>query len=306
MSKIAWVAVLAGGMLSIAVPAFAAQFNRDLYYGLRGDADVQSLQSFLTDQGIYTGPINGNFFSMTLQAVKDFQTEHNITPAQGYFGPKTREAANNATAPVISSAAAIQNQITALLALVEKLQADLVQAQAAATAATSSQTVASSTTPAVFNSQLQLQIGYPSLTLSSYHNVIVHAFDVVAQNKTAITKLRFKQNGTLLNANIVNLRLIEVTTDTILATAEIVDGTVEFQLNADANAMDKNLVVSGKSYKIIADIITPNTGGVKPYLRLDLETADAITAVDYDTLTRSAGLDASMTFPFQGPTITTF
>lgn len=72
----------------------AQTFERNLYFGLRNDADVTKLQEFLTDEGVYTGPITGNFFSLTLKAVKDFQTRESITPAAGYFGPITRAKAN--------------------------------------------------------------------------------------------------------------------------------------------------------------------------------------------------------------------
>jgi len=73
---------------------FAQGFERDLYFGLQDDADVTKLQEFLTDQDVYSGPITGNLFSLTLRAVKKFQVREGITPAAGYFGPKTRTRAN--------------------------------------------------------------------------------------------------------------------------------------------------------------------------------------------------------------------
>src|SRR3989338_6128011 len=53
------------------------------------------LQEFLTDQGVYSGPITGNFFSLTHAAVKKYQSQNNITPAAGFFGPITRVKAND-------------------------------------------------------------------------------------------------------------------------------------------------------------------------------------------------------------------
>ena len=77
------------------VPSMAAaSFDHNLYYGLINDSDVMTLQTFLTEQGVYTGLVNGNFFSQTKKAVIDFQTQENILPAHGYFGRKTRIAAN--------------------------------------------------------------------------------------------------------------------------------------------------------------------------------------------------------------------
>ena len=65
-------------------------FIKDLYFGIQNDTEVNKLQEFLTDQGLYAGPITGNFYSPTLKAVKQFQIREGIIPSSGYFGPKTR------------------------------------------------------------------------------------------------------------------------------------------------------------------------------------------------------------------------
>ena len=81
--------------LLVFVPLISfASFDKNLYYGIRGSSDVQELQEFLTDQGVYTGPITGNFFSLTLKGVKAFQTRESISPISGYFGPISRGKAN--------------------------------------------------------------------------------------------------------------------------------------------------------------------------------------------------------------------
>lgn len=72
----------------------AEQFSRDLSFGFQQDSDVTKLQEFLSDEGLYSGPITGNFFSLTLKAVRAFQAREGIMPAAGYFGPKTRVRAN--------------------------------------------------------------------------------------------------------------------------------------------------------------------------------------------------------------------
>lgn len=69
-------------------------FTKDLYFGIQGDSEVTKLQEFLADQGVYSGPITGNFFSLTLAGVKSFQSREGITPVAGYFGPLTREKVN--------------------------------------------------------------------------------------------------------------------------------------------------------------------------------------------------------------------
>ncbi|OGG80433.1 hypothetical protein A3A39_02665 [Candidatus Kaiserbacteria bacterium RIFCSPLOWO2_01_FULL_54_13] len=70
-----------------------ATFNADLQYGSTGN-DVTELQEFLTAQGNYTGPITGNFYSLTRQGVIGFQAANGISPAAGYFGPLTRAKVN--------------------------------------------------------------------------------------------------------------------------------------------------------------------------------------------------------------------
>jgi Putative peptidoglycan binding domain len=73
---------------------FAQTFDKDLYFGIQKDSDVTKLQEFLTEQGLYSGPISGNFFSLTLAGVKAFQLKQGISPTTGYFGPKSRAKAN--------------------------------------------------------------------------------------------------------------------------------------------------------------------------------------------------------------------
>lgn len=82
--------------LALLAPTFALAegFNRDLQFGMQNNSDVTKLQELLTDEGLYSGPISGNFFSLTLKAVKKFQTREGIKPAFGYFGPLTRTKAN--------------------------------------------------------------------------------------------------------------------------------------------------------------------------------------------------------------------
>lgn len=68
-------------------------FAVDLHYGSVG-ADVTALQEFLIDQGVFTGKATGNFYSITLKAVKAFQTAEGVVPVSGYVGPITRSVIN--------------------------------------------------------------------------------------------------------------------------------------------------------------------------------------------------------------------
>ena len=76
--------------------AGAQVFNRDLFFGMRQDSDVVVLQDFLRSRGFFNYPVStGNYFTVTLQAVKKFQQTYNIFPLAGYFGSKSRAVANN-------------------------------------------------------------------------------------------------------------------------------------------------------------------------------------------------------------------
>ncbi len=74
---------------------FVSIMVRDLSVGLSG-SDVEQLQRFLVAQGfsISVGP-TGYFGAQTRRAVIAFQKKHKITPAIGYFGPKTRGVAQS-------------------------------------------------------------------------------------------------------------------------------------------------------------------------------------------------------------------
>ncbi|MEI7810430.1 MAG: peptidoglycan-binding protein [bacterium] len=81
-------------MLGILVPVFAfASFDKNLASGSKGSS-VSELQTFLTAQKLYSGPITGTFGSLTKKAVIDFQKKYGIKPASGSFISLTRVQAN--------------------------------------------------------------------------------------------------------------------------------------------------------------------------------------------------------------------
>lgn len=82
------------GVLTFAFPFVSfASFDQNLSYGSKGQS-VKELQDFLVDQGEYTGPSTGSFYSLTRKAVINFQVKNEIQPASGYFGNLTRSVAN--------------------------------------------------------------------------------------------------------------------------------------------------------------------------------------------------------------------
>lgn len=75
----------------------ALTFTRDLSRGLSGDSDVASLQQFLVTNGYYTGPVSGNFGSLTEEAVRKFQQMNNLV-VSGIFDTASRLKANSIVA----------------------------------------------------------------------------------------------------------------------------------------------------------------------------------------------------------------
>lgn len=84
------------GLLFVLIVPFTshAALDANLKYGMKGDS-VTELQEFLTDQGVYSGPVTGNFYSLTLAAVKAFQAKQNVSPISGYWGPLSRAKAQS-------------------------------------------------------------------------------------------------------------------------------------------------------------------------------------------------------------------
>jgi hypothetical protein len=75
---------------SVAKPQSSYKFTRDLQTGVSGK-DVVQVQEFLIAQGFaIPAGATGYFGSQTRTALVAFQKAHGITPAAGYFGPKTK------------------------------------------------------------------------------------------------------------------------------------------------------------------------------------------------------------------------
>jgi hypothetical protein len=99
--------------------ASAFNFTMTLSLGSQ-NGDVTALQNFLTEQGLYTGPITGYFGPLTQAAVKAFQQKYGIS-ATGLVGPLTRAELNSINGGRVlgantTGADALRAQIAALQA----------------------------------------------------------------------------------------------------------------------------------------------------------------------------------------------
>lgn len=117
--------------VTIAPTASGASFSRNLSLGLTGD-DVKALQTRLTSEGVYSGPITGYFGSLTQAGVKAYQAKYGIDQL-GIVGPMTRTQLNKGTTTEMTVSGqltpaqinTITSQINALLKQVQELQAQL-------------------------------------------------------------------------------------------------------------------------------------------------------------------------------------
>lgn len=75
---------------TVTLNTLTSTFDTDLSYGMMSD-DVEALQRFLIQQGLYKEAIISEYFGpLTRAAVILFQQKYGITPTEGYVGPKTR------------------------------------------------------------------------------------------------------------------------------------------------------------------------------------------------------------------------
>jgi peptidoglycan hydrolase-like protein with peptidoglycan-binding domain len=94
-----------GVFLVLSAPLAHAQgFTKNLFFGMQSDSEVSQLQEFLAAQNLYTGPITGNYYSLTLNSVKAFQVQQGISPASGFFGPLTRGTAEKISGSEVDAA----------------------------------------------------------------------------------------------------------------------------------------------------------------------------------------------------------
>lgn len=126
--------------------ASAAYFESNLSTGFGGSGEIKKLQTFLVNQGLYSGPVTGGYFNLTKGAVKKFQQREHL-PVTGNFGPLTRARANQIIAGAPTSQ---ENMIARLREQIQKLQAQLQalqQSQSAPATTTSSSTPTGALSP---------------------------------------------------------------------------------------------------------------------------------------------------------------
>ncbi|MEK9170672.1 MAG: hypothetical protein AAB674_03455 [Patescibacteria group bacterium] len=259
----------------------------NLTIGSKGGA-VIALQNYL---GMST--VTGYFGNLTKASLAKWQAANGVSPAAGYFGTITRAKLAAISSEVISTPSTPTTPAVTIPVIPESvIEATLVPAVVPAL-------------PNPFESTLKIEGTFQSRTYSTYGNKILNEFKLIADEKIGITRIKFKNTGTLADSNLANIQLINSKTDKVVATVDTpVNKVIEFKMAYDASKSDNGLVVSGETYYIYAFILTPNIGELKPKIQLDIESVFDISAFDYNDLTRVAVITKNNSFPITGPTLT--
>lgn len=293
-------------LLTIFIPSISsASFDKDLYYGINNDSQVSELQELLTSEGLYSGPITGNYYSLTVQAVKNFQERENIKPVAGYFGSLTRKRAdqildnslnkNIGTVQVsqTNNSSGLQSQIDSLLLIIKSLQEELAKQQ---TTTTQTQTTQSNTTTTLPNGSI-VEIdsnGQIIKYIKEVQNQISNTENSQITNSPVITptpkiSLSMINNSIQAKPSSENLILskFKITADEKIESVKSI-----FKLtisNGTGNVGDiTNLYLVDKNGSIVAGPINPDNNGV-------LTFTDTVTFSKGSTeYTLRGGLDSNL------------
>ncbi|MDP3645518.1 MAG: trypsin-like peptidase domain-containing protein [bacterium] len=115
---------LVSAVVALLLPTLSsAAIDTNLRYGAKGEK-VRELQVFLISRGFLSGEATGNFYGLTLKAVKVFQTSEQL-PSTGFVGPMTRAAISKKSIvtplPVASPASTSNPVLGGLMAHVKDL-----------------------------------------------------------------------------------------------------------------------------------------------------------------------------------------
>ena len=87
---------------TVTLGSVCSAIARNLTVGMKGQ-DVKDLQNFLNSKGYNVGKADGSFGPRTRSGLAKFQSANRISPAVGFFGPKTRAVVNLKCVSVLSS-----------------------------------------------------------------------------------------------------------------------------------------------------------------------------------------------------------
>ena len=151
---------------------------------------------------------------------------------------------------------------------------------------------------------MYFKIDFPTVNTGTYLDFTLFDFTVESKENVAITRLRFKQTGTLADYLVDNIRLVDATIGVEIPLAKLgspVNGIIEFAMVPDKNKINNGLVVPGRHYKVLSTV-TVSYGVLKPTVSLSIEKSSDISAFDSSNLDRAADIQTTK-FPIDGPVL---
>ncbi len=202
-----------------------AKFNTDLTLGSK-NSDVSALQALLISKG-YSIPAGatGYFGAQTKTAVMQWQAASGITPAAGYFGPKSRAAVN-----AMSMGGTTTGGTSMVAGCVAGAMFSSTTGAACAGSTTTGGTSGSITTPGV-EGILTVTAGPITNTVVNVGQTMVPVLTVRAQAQTSDISVGRVQLDLGPSTNIFKkiyqkLYVVDTTTGTVLASTDLNNTTV--------------------------------------------------------------------------------
>ncbi len=168
MKKINILSLVFLSLLFFPLSSFAS-LDANLYYGLSNNNNVSQLQNFLISKGFLASSATGNFYSLTLNAVKKYQASQNISQT-GYVGILTRSAINNDLAGQLQQNNAPATALPAITPLaistnnlIPSLQAQIALLQEQLNVLRNQQEAM----PIVFSAQLPSRLKIPNISVDA-------------------------------------------------------------------------------------------------------------------------------------------
>lgn len=271
---------LAGGGSS----APATTFTADLTLGSTG-SDVTALQTWLVSKGYLTMPAGvamGYFGNLTKSAVAKYQAAKGISPAAGYFGPKTRASVNAEAGPSTGTGSTPTGTVPQGAALSVQLASDTP----------ASMTLGSGT---AFNPALKVVLTAGSANVSVSSLTLAKSGFLANSNLNGVDVVDSKgvRHGNVITSiNADNTILLTMPSDPIMVSAGTSETiTVRFNLNTgdlngtiafgipSAASVGANVTVMG-SFPINGNAMTVVNGGNS----LASSTLDVLTSTASNTL----------------------
>jgi len=223
-------------------PTTVPTITSDLTIGSRGD-QVTALQSYLISQGYLKIDAPTAYFGpLTQAAVAAWQTANNVSPAAGYFGPKSRAAlaALGVAVPTVPTVPSVPTVPTV---------------------------------PVGAGMAIRLASDSPTgSAIAGAGQVDVAKFVFASGEKATITELKFKKVGVLSDANINNLYLADEAGKVIAQYSSLSSGVATFSgVNIQINAGET------KTYTLRMDLSGGAASGNTIAWQLDTVTAGTVT-----------------------------